>query len=198
MGAWSTKARLETVSAPMPARRSTAWNAVLSRPARWPRKAWPTASGSFSSKDDSWRRERRSAAFHVPVLAPAQVRHHSSISVLTESTVRPRVCGHEPLARLLAVRPALGRDGRSLGPEPNRRADPRAALPDRPADARRRAVRNARRRPLQRQHEPARAAELGPGAAGSSQRRPARSLRDLDARLGADADHRSRAPAARD
>ena len=47
IGAWSAKARLVTVIEAMPARRSTAWKAILSRPARWPRSAWPSGIGQF-------------------------------------------------------------------------------------------------------------------------------------------------------
>jgi len=126
------------------------------------------------------------------------IRPYSFNSVLTEITVKSRVAANGSLADVLAIRPALGRDGGALGRQPHGRADPCAALPHGQAHARRRAVRNPRRRPLERQHEPARAAELGTGAARPSERRPTRSLRDVDPRLGADANHRPRAPATRD
>ena len=105
-----------TVSAAMPPRRSTAWKAVLSRPARWPRSAWPTRSGSFSSM--------RVLATRVSALRHSTCRDRSSAVVYF---CIDRNYRKEHAARMdlspdpLALRPALGRNGHALGRQPHRR-----------------------------------------------------------------------------
>src|SRR5262245_52844178 len=84
-----------------------------------------------------------------------------------------------------------------MGHQPYGRPDPRPPVPVRPAPPRRGDRRHARRRPLERQHQPARAAGLGDRESRAHPRRPPRSLREHEGRLGDVPDHRRRAQEAR-
>ena len=78
----------------------------------------------------------------------------------------------------------LGGDGHQVGHQPHRGADSRAAVPVAAPLQRRGDRRHARRRALQRQHQPARTAGLGHRPRRPHPRRPPRSLREHEGRLG--------------
>src|SRR5262249_20726559 len=98
------------------------------------------------------------------------------ISVLTEITEFHRISPDETYSDRRTLHPALGRARRDMGGQSDGFAVPRSPLPGRPAAPRRRNLGNARRSPLQRQHQPARAPELEAYPAGPPDERPPRSL----------------------